>query len=136
MATPLPIVSVRAIGRLLRRTLGQDALERAAMHVEAAGGLRDVAAAELVDALDVLPTHPIGRHRIFWRLGSAALEREQRRDNVVGVHRLGEIIDRAELHRDYGGCDVAVAGEDDGAGIGTTALERADHVETIAVLEP
>ena len=60
MATPLPIVSVRAIGRLLRRTLGQDALERAAMHVEAARGLRDVAAAELVDALDVLPTHPIG----------------------------------------------------------------------------
>ena len=85
------------------------------MHVEAARGLGDVAAAEFVDALDVLPAHPIGRHRIFRRLGLAALEREQRRDHVVGVHRLGEIVDRAEFHRIHGGGDVAVAGEDDGA---------------------
>jgi len=47
------------------RLLGQNALERAAMHVEAARGLGDVAAAELVDALDVLPAHPIGRPSDF-----------------------------------------------------------------------
>ena len=94
------------------------------MHVEAARGLRDIAAAELVDALDVLPAHAIGRHRIFRWLDLAAVEGEQRRDHVVGVHRLREIIDRAELHRVHRGRDIAVAGENDGAGVGAAALER------------
>ena len=86
-----------AAGRSLRRALRQNALQGAPVHVEPAGRLGDIAAAELVDALDVLPAHPIGRHRIFRRIGSAALEREQRRDYVVGVHRLGEIVDRAAV---------------------------------------
>src|SRR2546423_3717148 len=56
-------------GALLRRALGQDALQRAAVHVETPRGLRDVAVAQLVDALDVLPAHAIGRHGIFGRRG-------------------------------------------------------------------
>src|SRR5262249_62368664 len=32
--------------------------------------------------------------------------------------------------------DVAVAGKDEGGGIGPAAVERRDHVEAIAVLEP
>ena len=70
--------------------------------------------------------------------GGSALpvERQQRCHHVVGVDRLGEIVDRAEFHRVHRGGDVAVAGEDDGARIGTTALERGDHVEAVAVAEP
>src|SRR5436309_12243367 len=47
-----------------RRALGEDALQRAAMHVQPARGLRDVAVAHLVNALDMLPAHAVGRHRI------------------------------------------------------------------------
>ena len=53
---------------LARRAFGQNALQGAPVHVEPARGLRDVAAAQFVDALDVLPAHAVGRHRIFRRL--------------------------------------------------------------------
>src|SRR5260221_8144680 len=46
------------------RVLAQHALQRAAVHFEAAGGLRDVAVALLENALDMLPAHAVGRHRI------------------------------------------------------------------------
>src|SRR5580700_5633095 len=50
------------------RALGQNPLQGAAMHVQPPRGFRDVAVAHLVDALDVLPAHPVGRHRILRRL--------------------------------------------------------------------
>ena len=53
-----------------RRALGEDALQRAAVHVEAPRRLRHVAVAQLVDALDVLPAHAVGRHRVLRRLGA------------------------------------------------------------------
>src|SRR3569623_2188254 len=58
---------------LARCALGQDALKRAAMHVQPPCRLRDVAVAHLINALDVLPPHPVGRHRVLrqFRLGSA-----------------------------------------------------------------
>ena len=62
--------------------------------------------------------------------------REQRRDDVVGVDRLGQVVDRAELHRVHRGGDVAVAGEDDAARVRAPALERGYHVEPVAVAEP
>src|SRR6516164_8876797 len=40
-----------------RRALAEDALQGAAVHLEAAGGLRDVPLAQLEDPLDVLPAH-------------------------------------------------------------------------------
>ena len=51
----------------LGRALGQDALQGATVHVEAAGSLGDVAVAQLIDALDMLPADAVGRHRIFRR---------------------------------------------------------------------
>src|SRR5262249_33128983 len=90
---------IRRRARLLRRALRQDPLQGTPVHVETARGLRHVAPAQLVDALDVLPAHAIGRHWILRRLDLAAVEREQRGYDIVGVDRLGEIIDRAELHR-------------------------------------
>ena len=51
-----------------RRALGQDPLQRAAMHAEPPRGLRDVAIALLEHPLDVLPAHPVGRHRPLGRL--------------------------------------------------------------------
>ena len=59
-----PILRLRGLTlALFRGALGEDALQRAAVHVEAARGLRDIAIAKLVDALDVLPAHAVGRHR-------------------------------------------------------------------------
>src|SRR5271155_495013 len=49
----------------LRRTLGENALECAPMHVELARRFRDVSTARFADALNVLPAHAIGRHRRF-----------------------------------------------------------------------
>jgi hypothetical protein len=84
----------------------------------------------------VLPADAIRRHRIFRRIGGFAFEREQRIDDVVGVDRLGQIVERAELHGGHRGRDIAVAGEDDRACVGTPPLERRDHVEAVAVAEP
>ena len=79
-----PIRSRLKLG-LFRRALRQDALQRAAVHVQAARGFRHVLAAEFVDALDVFPAHAVGRHRIFRRRGfgvrraRAARSRRRRR---------------------------------------------------------
>src|ERR1700727_1511889 len=103
----------KSLTTLFGRAFGEDALQRAAVHVEAARGLRNIAAAQFVDALDMLPAHAVRRHRIFRRLDLPVVEREQRRGDVVGIDRLGAIIDRAEFYRVDGGGDIAVAGEDD-----------------------
>src|SRR3569833_2154643 len=84
--------------QLLWRALGEDALQGAAMHVEAARGLGDVAITQLIDALDVLPADAIGRHRILGRGRLALASREQRVDHIVGVGGFAEIVDGAELH--------------------------------------
>jgi hypothetical protein len=104
----------------------QDALQRAPVYVEPARGLGDVAAAQLVDALDVLPAHPIGRHRVLRRIGLAAVGREQRIDDVVGVGRLCKVVDRAELHGVDHGRDIAVAGQHDPAGVGAPSPPSRD----------
>ena len=115
--------------RLLRGALGQDALQRAAVHVEPARRLRDVAVAHFIDALDVLPAHAIRRHRVLRWLGFLRTGRQQRCDNVVGVGRLGQVIDRAHLHRGHGGGDIAIAGEHNGACVRPLALQGRDDVE-------
>ncbi len=52
-----------------RSAFRQNALQRAPVHVETSGRLGNVATAEFVDALDMLPPHTIGRHRVFRHLG-------------------------------------------------------------------
>src|SRR5215207_9826450 len=52
---------------LARCALGEDALQGPAVHVEAPRRLGDVAPAQLVDPLDVLPADPVRRHGIFRR---------------------------------------------------------------------
>ncbi len=116
--------------------LRENPLQRAPVHVQPARCFRDVAVAHLVDALDVLPAHAVGRHRIRRQLGLVSAGREQRGDDVVGVRRLREIIDRAHLHRGHRGGDVAIAGQHDGAGFGALLLQRRDDIEAIAVAEP
>src|SRR5262249_56384516 len=49
-------------GQSLRRALGQNALQGAAMHIEPACRLGAVAAAKFVHALNVLPPHTITPH--------------------------------------------------------------------------
>src|SRR6266436_4660901 len=60
--------------KLSRCSLCQDALQGTAMHVQPTCRFRNVAVAHLIDALDVLPAHAIGRHwivRQFGLLGTA-----------------------------------------------------------------
>ena len=55
--------------------------------------------------------------------------------DLVRVGGLRQIVEGAHLHRRHRGRDVAVAGQDDAAGIGTAVLEALDHVEAVAVAE-
>ena len=118
---------------LFGSVLSEDALQRAPMHLEAAGGFRNVAVAYFVNALDMLPAHTIGGHRIFRRLDLFVVDGEQGRSDIIGVDRLGEIIHRAKLHRVHRGSDIALAGEDDGTGFGPTLLNARYNVKTVAI---
>ena len=106
------------------------------MHVEPARRFRNIPAAQFIDALNVLPPHAVCRHRIFRRLDLLVVERKQRRDHVVGIDRLGEIVDGAELNGVHGGRDVTVAGEDDGAGLGTALFHGGNNIQPVAVAKP
>ena len=64
-----------------------------------------------------------------------AVRAGQRRDDLVGVDGLGEIVERAELDRDDGGGDRAIAGQDDRARVGPPFLQGPHHVEAAAVAE-
>jgi two-component system sensor histidine kinase RegB len=55
------------------------------MHVQSAGGFGDITAAQGVDALDMLPAHAVGRHRVFRRRRGVVLDRQQGLDDVVGI---------------------------------------------------
>ena len=61
---------------------------------------------------------------------------EQCRDDVIGIDRLGQVVDSAKLYRVHRSGNVAIAGEDDAARIGPPALECGNHVEPVAVAEP
>jgi len=98
------------------RALGENALQCAAVHVQPAGGFRDIMIAQLEDALDMLPADPVSRHRIF-RRGRLVAWRQKRLDHIIGIGRLGQIVDRAGLHRGHGGGDIAIAGQHDGPAI-------------------
>src|ERR671912_2745769 len=71
--------------------LAEDPLQGAPMHVETARRLRDVAVALLEDALDVLPAHAVGRHRILRRRRHVMAARAQSRLDGVGIGRLRQI---------------------------------------------
>ena len=55
-----------------RAALGENPLQGAAVHVQAPRGFGHIVAAQFIDALDMLPAHAVGGHRIFRRLGLAA----------------------------------------------------------------
>ena len=93
--------------------------------------------AEFVDALDVLPAHAVGAHRIVGRRrgGLAHGGGEQGADHVVGVRGLGEVVDGAGLHRSHGGRDVAVASEHHHADVRPGLAQGLDDRKARAVLE-
>ena len=106
------------------------------MHVETARRLRDVAVALLEHALDVLPAHAVGRHRVAGRRRQLAAVRDQRLLDGIGVGRLGEIVDRALLHRRDSGRYVAVTGEHDDADVRARLAQWPDQFEAVAVTQP
>src|SRR5665213_1092909 len=123
-------------GSAPRRVLRQDALKGAPVHLEAARGLRHVALAQLEDALDVLPAHAVGGHRVFGRLRRLAFRGEQRALDRVGVGGLGQVVDRPGFHRRDRGRDIAIAGQHDDARAGPGLAQGADDLEPAAVAQP
>src|SRR5438552_1448549 len=115
--------------------LRQDALQRAAVHLETPRGFRDVALAQLEDALDMLPAHPVGRHRVLGGFRRLALAREQRALDRVGIGRFRQVIERPGFDRSDRGRDVAIAGEDDDARARPALAQGADDVEAATVAE-
>lgn len=85
--------------------------------------------------MDVLPAHAISRHGPRRRLGYAALGREQRGDDVIGVGRLQEVVNGPEFHRLDGGRDIAVASQNDRACVGPLLFEERNDVQAAAVME-
>ena len=65
-----------------------------------------------------------------------AVDGQEHRGNVVGIGRLGEIVDGAAPHRVHGRRNIAVAGQHDGARIGAAPREQRNDVEAVAVGEP
>ena len=125
------LTGVRSAGR----ALGENPLQRPAVHVEAPGGLGNVSAAELVDALDVLPPHPVRRHRVLGRSCALARLGLEGRLDLVGICGLRQVVERTELNRRDGRGDVAVAGQDDAAGLWPALLQARNDVEAVAVAE-
>jgi hypothetical protein len=119
-----------------RAALGEDALQRAAMHVQAPRRFAHVAVAQLVDPLDMLPPDAVGRHRVFRRRRHLLLLGEKGGGDVVGVGGFRQVVRRADLDRGHGRRDGAVTGQDDDPAIGAFLAQGFDHVETVAILEP
>ena len=65
--------------------LAQNPLQRPAVHFETPRRLGNVAIAQLEDPLNVLPAHPVGRHRILRRLRRDALLGEERAFDRIGI---------------------------------------------------
>ena len=81
----------------------------------------------------MFPAHPIGRHRVFWRRRFFVRGSKKRIRHIIGIGRFGQIIDSAKFYgRDRRG-DIAVTGEDNGAGIGAGTRQLGDDIKTGAV---
>ena len=93
-------------------------------------------AAQLIDPLDMLPAHPVGRHGVFRRRGSTALARGQKgAGHIIGVSRLGQIVNRPGLHRGNGGGDVPIAGEHDHSRVRPLDLHHLHDLKAVPVLQ-
>ena len=121
--------------KLARTTLGQNALQRAPMHVEAACRLRNIVAAQFVNTLNMLPAHTVGRHWILGRLRLGSWLRHQRRQNVVGVGGFGQIVNGAVFYRGHRGGNISKAGKHHDTAVGTHDMQRLHHVEPIAIVQ-
>src|ERR1700732_5430805 len=95
-------LSKKSVYSLLRpvltwRLFRQNALQRAPVHVETARRLRDIAAAKLVNPLNMLPPHPVGRHWILRKFGLVVAGGPESIENFVGIDRVCPIIHRPPL---------------------------------------
>ena len=106
------------------------------MHPKPPGGLGDVAVALLEHPLDMLPPNAIRRHRIVrrWRQRPVAVGQKRGLD-LVGVGRLGDVVDRTGLHRGHGRGDVAVSGQDHDPRIRPPITDHRHQIKAVAVFD-
>ncbi len=83
----------------------------------------------------MLPADAVRRHGILRGLRLVLRRCGERRQDVLGVGRLGQIVHRPKLHRGNGGGDIAVAGEHQRTAIGPGLLQHSDDLKPAAVLK-
>jgi hypothetical protein len=116
--------------------LVQDALERAAVHIQTARGIGNIAAALFEHALDVFPAHAFRRHGVFrWRRQRVGFRGKKRGFYRIGVHRLCQIIHRAKLHAFHGGCDIAIGSHDHDAHGRFARIQIFHHRKAVAIFK-
>ena len=97
--------------------------------------LGHIAVALLVDPLDMLPAHPVGRHGPLRRRRQRVFVAQQRGRHLVGIRRLGQIIDGPCLNRGDRGGNIAVAGQDNDTNVAARLAQLFDHLESAAIAQ-
>ena len=105
------------------------------MHIEAAGRFRNIAVAQLVNALDVLPPHAVGRHWSFGRRRFGPATGKERGLDGVRIGRLGQVVHGTGLHGRDRGCDVPITREHDDTHIIAQVSQDGHDVKPVAVIE-
>lgn len=85
--------------------------------------------------MDMLPSRPVGGHGL-WRYPAGGWLAHQGGGQVVPVRRLGQVVNRPQLHSGDGGSDGAKGGQYDGAAVRAMIEQRPDHGEALAVSQP
>lgn len=105
------------------------------MHREPAGGFRYIPVAQLVDALNMLPPYPVCRYKLLRRSRWDGAP-EQSCCHLIGIRRLGQIINCSSFHGLDRGGDVPIPGEHDDAAQRAHASQLWNKVQTILSADP
>jgi hypothetical protein len=103
------------------------------VHIQSSRSFRDIAVTHFIHTLDMLPPHPVRRHRIFGRLHLVSPASHERCIDLVRICRFGKIVFCAQFDGIDRSRDVSLAGQNDYARIVLALTDRRDNVEPISV---
>lgn len=84
----------------------------------------------------MLPPNPVCRHGVFGNFGLFTLALCQRIEDIVRIGGFGQIVQRSEFYGGNGGCNIAIAGQNDDLRIVPVLPDRLDDFQTIAIRKP
>lgn len=107
------------------------------MHPERPCGSGDIAAVLDQNFLQMLPFQAPDGERLFLDFdGDVALILVEGRDDLVGIGRLGEILNRTQLYGFDGRGDAGVPSQNDDTGVGVEIVEPLDQNQPGIVADP